>query len=128
MPVQGGIEFSDRKTSPALRSGVNFSFTLDLSGMTQASLFPDESIDPTAPIDPSPSMPTGFSYRAQLIGAREEAELLKTISALTFKPYEFRGFQANRKVAAFGYLYSYNTRRMESAQELPPWLKELRVE
>jgi alkylated DNA repair dioxygenase AlkB len=99
--------------------------------MTQASLFPDEPIAPSAPvavIEPSPSMPAGFHYRADLIGVRDEAALLETIAGLTFTPYEFRGFQANRKVAAFGYLYSYNTRRMETARELPPWLKDLRIE
>jgi alkylated DNA repair dioxygenase AlkB len=88
--------------------------------LTQPSLFADISADATS------AMPQGFRYRPELISADEEAALVAEITSLPFKPYEFRGYLANRKVAAFGFRYSYTSRKMEWAPDLPEYLRELR--
>src|SRR5471032_2335694 len=65
-------------------------------------------------------------YQPDLIAAEEEAALLAWIATLHLTPYEFQGYLANRNVGAFGYRYSYQSRRMESAPALPPLLLALR--
>lgn len=72
-------------------------------------------------------MPSGFLYQAELLTSEEQDSLYEDITALNFEPYLFRGFPANRKVAAFGYRYDYSTRRMELAPPLPPYLLDLRL-
>src|SRR5471032_2689141 len=76
--------------------------------------------------DAAPPQPPGFRYQPDLIGADEEAALLDWIASLHLAPYEFQGYLANRNVTAFGYRYSYQSRRMERAPPLPPMLLALR--
>jgi alkylated DNA repair dioxygenase AlkB len=73
------------------------------------------------------SMPSGFRYQPGLISEEEEAILLGHIAELDFKPYMFRGYPANRKVIAYGYMYDYGTRSMKTAPEIPPFLQGLRA-
>ena len=60
-------------------------------------------------------MPSGFRYRPELIDAHEAASLLREIASLPMKPYEFRGFLANRQVTAFGLRYNTQTRRLTTS-------------
>lgn len=80
---------------------------------SQSNLFP-EAVAPS-----SSAMPDGFRYEPDLISAQEEALLVAEIAAMKLAPYEFRGFLANRNVTAFGFRYSYKTRRMERAPDFP---------
>ena len=89
--------------------------------MFQTSLFPE------VPAHTAPAMPSGFRYRPELIDAHEAASLLREIASLPMKPYEFRGFLANRQVTAFGLRYNTQTRRMEKATDLPGFLLDLRA-
>jgi alkylated DNA repair dioxygenase AlkB len=75
---------------------------------------------------PRSRLPAGFRYQPDLIGEDDEAELLARIGGMSFKPYMFRGYPANRKVIAYGYLYDYGTRRMKVAPDIPPFLFGLR--
>jgi alkylated DNA repair dioxygenase AlkB len=87
---------------------------------TQFSLF-DET-----PMPAIPAMPSGFRYQPDLISAAEEAALVREIKQMTMTPYEFRGFLARRNVAAFGYRYSYRSRKMERAPAMTAPLLALR--
>lgn len=87
---------------------------------TQLNLFGDDTLPE------SPATPAGFRYQPDLIDASEEAALVAWIATLHLAPYEFQGYLANRNVTAFGYRYSYRSRKMESAPPLPPLLLALR--
>jgi alkylated DNA repair dioxygenase AlkB len=87
----------------------------------ETSLFPEL----TAPA--GASLLPGFRYRPDLIDAEEEAALAAEIAGLPFKPFEFQGYLANRRVAAFGFSYDYGRRRLEPAPDLPPFLAALRL-
>ena len=87
----------------------------------ETSLFPEL----TAPAGATP-LP-GFRYRPDLIDAEEEEALAAEIAGLPFKPFEFQGYLANRRVAAFGFSYDYGRRRLEPAPDLPPFLAALRL-
>lgn len=62
--------------------------------MAQTDLFQDDGA--AGPVVP------GFDYRADVLGAGEQAQTVLALQALRFQPYEHRGYLAHRQVAAFG--------------------------
>ena len=75
---------------------------------------------------PAMLMPEGFHYWPELIPEEEEAALLKSVSGLEFKPFEFRGFLGNRRVIAFGWRYDFNDSSLKRAAEIPAFLLPVR--
>ena len=70
--------------------------------------------------------PEGFRYRADVLSAEEEEALVRELAALPFKPYDFHGYLANRRVASFGYRYDYGRRAVVEAAPFPAFLEPLR--
>ncbi len=83
--------------------------------LTTADLFPNMR-----------TRPAGFEYQPDLIDRAAEAALVTDIATLDFAPYEFRGVEARRRVVAFGFHHDYQTRRLQQAPEMPPFLSSLR--
>jgi alkylated DNA repair dioxygenase AlkB len=90
--------------------------------ITQGSLF---SSDP--PTLRESLLPPGFRYRAELIDVGQERELAAEVARLPMKPYDFRGFLAQRRVHAFGYHYDYTSGVLQKADDLPPFLLDIRT-
>jgi len=74
-----------------------------------------------------PVLPEGFRYQSDLIGAEEEVEVAAWLETLEFKPYEFQGYLANRRVVSFGLRYDDRTRQVGPAAPIPDRLKPLRA-
>jgi alkylated DNA repair dioxygenase AlkB len=72
------------------------------------SLFPDE-----------PGFPEGFFYYPDYITNDEEQELLKAISGTELHAFLFQGYEARRKVASFGYDWSFEKRTLSKGKEIP---------
>jgi alkylated DNA repair dioxygenase AlkB len=70
--------------------------------------------------------PDGLLYQPDLIDAGEEAALADELSGLTFEPFDFHGYLANRQVAGFGLRYDYGRRSVVEAPPMPAWLLALR--
>jgi len=85
----------------------------------QLALFEPESIPPS-------SMPEGFRYATDLIGADEEARLVAAFADLPFREFEFHGFLGKRSVAGFGFRYDYNGGGPQEAAPIPAFLLQLR--
>jgi len=64
--------------------------------------------------------PPGFSYYPDFITLEEEKMLLTEISRVELHEFVFRGFKANRKVASFGYDYSFESGRLTEGKDIPP--------
>jgi alkylated DNA repair dioxygenase AlkB len=64
--------------------------------------------------------PEGFSYTPSFITENEEKVLYEEILNTPLHNFEFQGFTANRKVAAFGYDYIFNEGKLAKGKELPP--------
>ncbi len=64
-------------------------------------------------------MPSGFTYHAEFISAAEEQSLLEIISRMNLRPMVFQGYLAKRKVASFGYDYSFDKRSLTKGTEIP---------
>jgi hypothetical protein len=60
-------------------------------------------------------MPEGFRYLGGLLSAKEEDGLARELEALPFTPFDFHGYEANRRVVGFGFRYHYSRREMVEA-------------
>ncbi|HEX8515009.1 MAG TPA: alpha-ketoglutarate-dependent dioxygenase AlkB [Bacteroidia bacterium] len=66
-----------------------------------------------------PSYPKGFSYYPDFINREEEEKLLQLISGLSLHTFMFRGYEAKRKVASFGYDYHFDNRSLSKGTPIP---------
>lgn len=74
----------------------------------------------------APSLPEGFRYQPDIIPPDEERALLERIRELPFKEFEFHGFVGNRRVVSYGWRYDFSERKVQPADDIPPWLLSLR--
>ena len=72
-------------------------------------------------------LPAGFVYRADLVSAAEERDLVEQIRALPFAEIRMRGQVARRRTVHFGWLYGYESYRIEPGPPLPAFLLPLRA-
>jgi alkylated DNA repair dioxygenase AlkB len=73
------------------------------------TLFPD-----------SPNFPPGFMYIPEFISVEDEKELCREVSAIELHTFTFQGFEAKRKVASFGYDYSFEKVKLSKGKDIPP--------
>ena len=67
-------------------------------------------------------LPEGFVYRPNLLTAAEQVELLGAISRLPFRPVDFQGHRAKRRVVEFGFHYDFTSRSTTGADPIPEFL------
>ncbi len=65
-----------------------------------------------------PMLPIGFKYHPDFISEKEESELITAIRNVEFKIFNFQGFQAKRKVASFGYDWSFEKRVLAKGKDI----------
>jgi alkylated DNA repair dioxygenase AlkB len=63
--------------------------------------------------------PSGFSYADDFISHEEEQQLLKEIEKIELHTFLFQGYEAKRKVASFGYDYSFDNRKLTKGKDIP---------
>lgn len=66
-----------------------------------------------------PVMPEGFAYYPDFINEQEELDLIGIITGLQLHTFKFQGYEAKRKVASYGYDWSFDTRRLSKGKEIP---------
>ena len=64
-------------------------------------------------------LPEGFTYYENFITLQEEQRLVDVIRSLELHPMIFQGFEARRKVASFGYDYSFEKRKLSEGKKIP---------
>lgn len=75
----------------------------------------------------APTYPPGFSYYPDFLSLSEEENVLKEISKVQLQTFLFQGYEAKRRVASFGYDYSFDKRTISKGTEIPSafhWLME----
>jgi alkylated DNA repair dioxygenase AlkB len=72
------------------------------------------------------SPPLGFRYRLDFLSPDEERRLIERFQQLPFKPFEFQGYLARRRIVAYGYNYDYGERTLQKAPDIPDFLLGLR--
>src|ERR1700760_2118167 len=74
-----------------------------------------------------PQPPGGLRYRAELLPAAAEPELLDRFETLTFEPIVMKGVVARRTALRYGLGYDYDRRRaVPGAAPFPDWLAPVR--
>jgi alkylated DNA repair dioxygenase AlkB len=66
-----------------------------------------------------PKFPNGFIYTNDFLTADEEENLLHEISRISLHTFLFHGYEAKRKVASFGYDYSFEQKSISQGREIP---------
>lgn len=66
-----------------------------------------------------PLYPPGFSYYPDFISKAEEDALIKAAAGEELHVFNFQGYEAKRKVASFGYDYSFDTRSLKKGKPIP---------
>ena len=72
-------------------------------------------------------LPAGFRYQSNLITAAEEREIVAHIRELPFREFEFHGYTGKRRVVSFGWQYDFSARHLQKVDDMPAFLRELRV-
>lgn len=67
----------------------------------------------------TPLYPDGFEYFPDFISAEEEARLIEIVEQLQLRVFTFQGYEAKRKVASFGYDWSFETRTLSKGLDIP---------
>lgn len=70
-------------------------------------------------------LPDGFLYYPEFISMAEEEKLLQAIGDIELTAFEFQGYEAKRKVASFGWDWSFEKRTLSKGKDVPPsfnWL------
>ncbi|MBI4529308.1 MAG: alpha-ketoglutarate-dependent dioxygenase AlkB [Deltaproteobacteria bacterium] len=70
--------------------------------------------------------PEGFIYRPDFLSNEEEEELVREIRTIEFADVKMRGQVARRRVTHFGWLYNYDSWKIEPGPLLPQFLIPLK--
>jgi len=68
----------------------------------------------------------GLRYAPDLISSAMEKGFVKTFETLPFKPFDFHGYQGNRRIVSYGYRYDYAGRTLRASDPMPDFLSPLR--
>jgi alkylated DNA repair dioxygenase AlkB len=63
--------------------------------------------------------PEGFIYHENFISAEEEQQLVNEIKKIELHTFIFQGHEAKRKVASFGYDYSFTDGTLKKGKDIP---------
>src|SRR6476661_9164732 len=72
-------------------------------------------------------LPEGFNYKDDILSSDEERVLIEQIAKLPFKESQYRGFLGKRRVVSFGWRYDFNTRELNTAENIPEFLLPVRT-
>jgi alkylated DNA repair dioxygenase AlkB len=75
---------------------------------------------------PADTLPPGFRYQPDLFSLAVERGFVVQFEALPFKPFEFHGYQGNRRIVSYGYRYDYAGRALRASEPMPEFLTPLR--
>jgi alkylated DNA repair dioxygenase AlkB len=73
----------------------------------------------------TPAFPPGFEYVTDFLERTEEDSLLKEIAGIELHTFNFHGYEAKRRVASFGFDYSFDKRSIAEGKEIPTAFREL---
>jgi alkylated DNA repair dioxygenase AlkB len=77
--------------------------------------------------EPSPELPPGMVYQADVISKPFEQRLVELFATLPLRPFEFvGGLKGERKVKSYGLSYDWSRHRLQAAEAIPQELKNLR--
>ena len=73
----------------------------------------------------APDFPSGFAYQPDFITPVEEQKLVARLAEFPFKEFDFHGYKGKRRVVSFGWHYDFSMAKLERAEKIPDYLREL---
>jgi alkylated DNA repair dioxygenase AlkB len=73
-----------------------------------------------------PHLPDGFTYISEFVTEQEERELLGIIAGIEFREFQMHGVTAKRRIAHFGWHYSFDSHALSPASPMPEGLEDVR--
>ena len=61
-------------------------------------------------------LPEGLAYRPDMLTQAEESGLAERLGKLDLQPFEFQGYEGNRRVASFGLQYDFSARALRAGK------------
>jgi alkylated DNA repair protein (DNA oxidative demethylase) len=77
---------------------------------------------------PQSALPEGMIYRSELIDRDAEADLAARMAELPFAPFQFHGFEGNRRTVSYGFHYAFDGSGLRETAAIPDWLLPVRRE
>lgn len=74
----------------------------------------------------TPTMPEGFRYQAEVVPQKLQEALLGVLPGLSFRPFDFHGYEGKRRVVSFGWKYDFDTESVRKIDDIPSFLLPLR--
>lgn len=75
----------------------------------------------------APRLPSGFMYCPAFLSEEEEGGLVEIFRTLPFEVFQYRGFQARRRIVAYGWTYDFNTNELSRAADIPEFLQPVLI-
>ena len=72
-----------------------------------------------------PELPAGFRYIPDVLSPAEERSLVQRFEKLPLKPFEFHGYQGNRRIYTFGHRYIFAGQEARADASIPDYLRPL---
>lgn len=72
-----------------------------------------------------PDYPSGFVYIRDFITREEEQELVNVIMDIELHSFNFHGYTGKRKVASFGYDWSFEKQQLSKGKDIPSAFNEI---
>jgi alkylated DNA repair dioxygenase AlkB len=72
-----------------------------------------------------PELPAGFRYIPDVLSAAEEKRLTQQFEKLPLRPFEFHGYQGNRRIHTFGHGYMFAGQEPRADASIPGYLRPL---
>src|SRR5689334_18131061 len=72
-------------------------------------------------------LPEGFIYRPEVVSGKEERELVDRVQGIEFTRFKMYGVESRRRVAHFGWLYSFDSWKVEPGPPIPDFLLPVRA-
>ncbi|MDF2385986.1 alpha-ketoglutarate-dependent dioxygenase AlkB [Nostoc ellipsosporum NOK] len=73
------------------------------------------------------SLPRGIEQAKNILGPREEADLIRFVDAAGLAPFRFRQWQGKRLTRSFGWRYDFTDSSFAETEAIPDWLLPLRA-
>jgi alkylated DNA repair dioxygenase AlkB len=73
-----------------------------------------------------PDLPEGMIYRRELVAPDEDKALAAQMAQLPFAPFEFGGFEGNRRTVSYGFHYAFDGSGLRETAPIPDWLLPVR--
>lgn len=73
----------------------------------------------------APDLPSGFVYQPDFLTRTQEQALVARLAELPFKEFDFHGYKGKRRVVSFGWHYDFSKAKLEKAEKIPDYLRDL---